>query len=541
MNIKEDINENCFFPICNLCGKILSIDLDLNILYSCQNENYSKKSSYIEFEKTHMKNIKTLNDELINNKNIYHYIYNEKEKNYKNIINNFKNKEDCPKHNYNISEYCKKCKKNICIFCGKEHEKHDRIKYIDIIPSSYKLDYLEQGIKNLEGFFNNIIIELDKWIKEASQTVEKIKKYLKDGILFIKRFYSNFNIKFLDYNYINNFENIYNYLSKDIFSSNSFRDNIKYFYESNNLGRKTEYLSKIFEDINEKDNIQKKIFKDTYKLNNFKFLSYLKDNYFLCRKLGSDELYLFYFFLNDIVLSSKVTINNCDLNYQKLSISISPYTNKIILCLYDSGLYIINYDLNLKQNQLSLVGEISLRKCTYCAEIKTNYYIAINYKNLILYENMNKKIDTESSIYLDIIIPVNQEYFIGSNCKDNNSNVYFYDIETIKEIKKIKCSYSVKNIYKLDKDFVIIIHVDYISLIYIKTKEVVQIIEYFYIYDLPYVYIKNNDIYLLSHHLIYKFEYLPENNDFLSKKVFLEYNDYKNELILLNFSNYENF
>ena len=71
--------------------------------------------------------------------------------------------------------------------------------------------------------------------------------------------------------------------------------------------------------------------------------------------------------------------------------------------------------------------------------------------------------------------PVNYEFFIIYD--KSNKNIYFYNVETLEGIKilnNIDC-YKIKRFRNL---YVIILNKKEIQLIYIKTKEIIQIIEF---------------------------------------------------------------
>ena len=52
----------------------------------------------------------------------------------------------CLKHNIDISQYCKTCKENLCVFCLKkidnksEHNNHDIINFSELIPDIKEIE-----------------------------------------------------------------------------------------------------------------------------------------------------------------------------------------------------------------------------------------------------------------------------------------------------------------------------------------------------------------------------------------------------------------
>ena len=284
----------------------------------------------------------------------------------------------------------------------------------------------------------------------------------------------------MNYNYIQNFNDIYNYLNNE-FDNNS-SNNLYKFYKSKELSEKTTYLNKVFKHLEETnsptDLIKINFNNPTFELKDYTFLSFLNDDYFLCYNNLFKKLYICYYFQNEIGYYSSIDINKYLSN--STYISISPYSNKIFLVFSKSNIiYIINYDLNLKENQLSLFWTIELYCCSYCTEIKKGFFLAITNDNLILYENLNKKMIIENSNHFEKIFPVNNEYFIGYKTNNNSeSYLYFYNVEDIKIFKKIKCISDIHIIFKLNEDYIIGFSKKYISFIFIKTKEIVQIIDF---------------------------------------------------------------
>lgn len=539
MKKQEDINEDVYFPICYKCGDILKINVDLNVSYTCLNENYSKVCSYSEFDKKYMKNINCLKNELKNNKNIPYYIYNEKEKHYNYIINYFRKKEDCPNHNYNISEFCKQCNKNICVFCNKDHGGHEREKYAEIIPTHYNYDKIKEELKNQENYLDSLLLKLDKWKEEMYIMIERLKILIKDEISFIKKFCSNYNEKFLNFNYINNFNNIYKYIDgKNGYFKGNSRNNLNQFYKEECLSKQTNYLINIFENMENSEKIESDLLKRASKSINYYYLSYLNEDYFLFLSKYNDKLMLAYYLYNEVHSSSELTIEDIDKYYSYSNISISSYSNKIFLNIQYQGIYIIKYDLNLKENQLELLRLIPLNNSINCVEIKKDYLLVIEYNKFILYENMNKKLDFQNQSNINEIIPINNEYFVGYN---NDSYIYFYDINKFNKIKEIKCNNQIRKIYKLDDDYIFVIDENLIYLIYIKIKEIVQIIDNCNYYCPSFFIKKNNNIYMLSKRNVYKFTYSHDNNEAIQKKFDLDYCYDLNHLMLIVFINYENF
>ena len=213
---EKDKNNIYYIPVCKRCGDILDIRIKpftFEINYYCENEELFKTTSIEKFTKKNMKNVNTLMKELHEEKNLPKYLYDEKENNYTKITKYFNSKQICEDHGHDISEYCKKCKQNICCFCNTEnnHLNHENQieSYFKIIPTSYQLNNIMHELEKREKFVELFIHKLEKWKYEILSMVEKLKNNLKNELKFMKALVSNFNKKFLNYNYITNFNYIY--------------------------------------------------------------------------------------------------------------------------------------------------------------------------------------------------------------------------------------------------------------------------------------------------------------------------------------------
>jgi len=315
--------------------------------------------------------------------------------------------------------------------------------------------------------------------------IKKIVNYLKDEINFIKKFGDNYKKNYINYNYINNFNNIHNYLEK-INKDESIILWNKYIYLFNkekNFFKKSEYLMNVLKNAEEvkeiKENEDFSIFSSyNNDLSGYYFLTFINKYYLLSYNKKSNNICLMYYFNDNYEISSEIKINNTN-NYETINFtSISSFYNKIYICL-NSKIMIFNYNLSKKKNTIDKIGEISLKYCYICVEIKKDYLLGYNRNQFVLYNNMIFKKRLNYKYELNNIISINNEYFIGTNIKNNI--IIFYDINTLKEIKRLNILVS-DNIGKFKEKFIINIPKLEIYLIYIKTKEIVQRIQIFDIY-----------------------------------------------------------
>ena len=536
MKNDEDIDEKYCFPICHLCGAILNINLGLNVNISCEKDDLSKKISYLEFNKAYFKNIYQLNNELLKNNNLPSYMNEEIKRNYNHILNYFNKKQICKEHNYDKTIYCKNCNKNICLFCKSKHFNHDIIKYIDIIPTEFNYENLKNKIEERENNVKKIIIMLEEWKKDIFKMIEKLKNILKEEINFLKKFYFSFNNRYLNYNYIKNFNNIYNYLNNADINNLLNKKKLNDLCNKKKLSDKTKILNEIFMELEK----EKKLSMSIYNLKDeFGFITLLTDNYFIYEKNGI--IYLAYYYKNKINNVSKIVLNE---NYKRLDeiceVSVSSFTNKIFIILNGEYIYIIKYNLNLGKEQLSIIKIIeekqNLSFCN-CVEIKNDYYLisSLNYILLFIDNTIVKKKEFDNNI--EALLPINNEYFIVLN----GCYIDFYDLKEFKSIKKIKHNNLILNIFKFQENYVIYTSEQGIKIIYLKTKEIIQNIQ---IYDLfnCFFYVKMNNIFIISNYYIFDIKYLPDDKEFIVDELPSDgYGLYNPQITLLCYALYKNF
>ena len=104
------------------------------------------------------------------------------------IIINYNNKNYiCNKHNEILFKYCKDCKKDMCLFCVKEHKNHKIISYedkmIDIEEIKKKMEKLgdimntfKKNIKDIINKFNNILNNMDIYYKINNEIINRYEK-----------------------------------------------------------------------------------------------------------------------------------------------------------------------------------------------------------------------------------------------------------------------------------------------------------------------------------------------------------------------------
>jgi len=510
MEQEKDLNNKIFLPLCQLCGNILNIKINpitFEINYYCENEAFSKCKSYSEFEKNNIKNLSFLNDELKNDRNIQKY----KANNYNNILKLFSEFEICKEHKFNISEYCTICKNNICLFCSKEekhkYHKDEIIKYSDIIPSNYENEKVNKMLDEREKFITSFINKIENWKNETIKKVENLENILYKEIKILRKMTSNFNKKYLNYNYINNFNNIYEYLLGN-------RNEYVYdFYKENNFNEMSLYLLKIFENLELEKNKNLNyeiIFKgkktENDEIYNFDNLVNLNDNYFIYKNY--ELIGIINYYQNKYHLVAQTNIENDD--FLSSSIRVSNFDNKIIY-FNSNQIFILKY--NLYENTIDISEIIPFNNFLNCVEIKKEYLLILKEQELIIWKN--KKIEISKIISDDIsnIIPINNDYFIGYF----SESISFYNTNTLEKIKTLNDIDLSLKISKFRNEFIICVGYGKITLISIKTKELVQTLEFYYSYFHYlniYIYIDSKFIFIIQNDNFSEYKYHNFSKDF---------------------------
>ena len=162
-----------------------------------------------------------------------------------NIINHEQINYICAKHNDMYTNYCKKCKINICMQCNDEHLNHENIFLGNIISNKKDmLNKIYELKENIDIFKNNIdnIINMLNDVKNRIDRLYKIKEDLINNYEIKNRNYELlFNLKMMndnndilkdlnkinnEYNIINKFYyifNIYNKIKKKVIKNNEIK------------------------------------------------------------------------------------------------------------------------------------------------------------------------------------------------------------------------------------------------------------------------------------------------------------------------------
>ncbi len=75
----------------------------------------------------------------------------------------------CKIHSNLYDFYCIQCKKNLCIYCQKEHKNHNLINLLEFNYSEESKNKLEEEIKNIENQIKNLDIIKQKIINDINK------------------------------------------------------------------------------------------------------------------------------------------------------------------------------------------------------------------------------------------------------------------------------------------------------------------------------------------------------------------------------------
>ena len=216
-----------------------------------------------------------------------------------------------------FSSYCFYCKKNLCTKCETEHQKHKIIKF-DCIYSSTHSEY-----KN----------ELQKKLGELKEKTDTLKDYIQSIIEKLNNIEKNLDINYNIYNHIINCYdyNLQNYYTLKNIYNIQFDDEIQQLNEiinENNEFNKYSYILKLYDDINDINQIKIKLKIEKEKrnnINNISTSSSYSDNILIKQtKVFGDE------FVKNNKDKCKVMINNEEVNLQE-SYFLTDDDSEIIL------------------------------------------------------------------------------------------------------------------------------------------------------------------------------------------------------------------
>ena len=513
--LKENEESIFYIPICKKknCNGILELEFDLQnfvVNYQCEKDiNHNRKSIYFEtFNKYYLEkqNIDKcticlhnleIKYECKQCEKLYCHTCFLKDEHIKENKNNAKIKsEHCEIHNSVNNIYCFNCLKNICDFCKENNycKEHDIIKLSEIKPNFNQLESLKNKMKEKKNYIKELINSIDTWLMKITKKINLLKKNLKDEMLLLDKIFGNFNQHFLNYTYYSNF----NKFNKFIKISNN--NNLYEFYNSFNFKNQTKIMFQILFDDKKIELQRKKGF--------FKSLSEDKNDWCsLISKIDEENFFIYSSYYNYVWLvelnniknkdndsnEKKITLydnNLLEFNEEILSVTSSLQSKKIYCCLqHKREIRIINFDLDEKKLKLD---ELIIRDNNYfnkCIELDYDLVAAIDKNSISLWriDKLNKSYFKEKKIELYFepfdLLKIDENFIISTFF--DTKEVVFYDktnLDTNKVIKNVDIIKSHNCLFSFG-EYIIINCEKGISLLLIKTKEIVQ---YINSYNEPY-------------------------------------------------------
>ena len=252
--------------ICNKCGENIKILIDnYKIkLFGCKNGHEINNLTFEEFEKSQIideSKIECNKCKSKNKGNTYENTFykcntckmnlcplckTNHDKSH-NIINYDLQFYICDIHNEKYSSYCKKCNKNICAYCGNEHNNHE--------ITLYKIEGKDKKINELNELKNKID-KLNKDIENIINILNNVMKNIEIYYNICNNYINNYDIKRINYEKL---ENINKIINKDIIKD------INNIINDNNINNKINKIIEINKKIKQEE--EKKIYEDMEKIN----------------------------------------------------------------------------------------------------------------------------------------------------------------------------------------------------------------------------------------------------------------------------------
>ena len=507
-------NENKFYyPFCRNpnCDGVLEIKINDNYFsldYECdKNEEHNGHNIYFKtFERFYLKEMKkdkcnNCNFALENTLKYQCKSCGEKfcsscfifHTHFKQDINNILIiSTKCKNHNANLIHYCKNCKKYLCNYCIKnddvKHIKKARENLYELMPSKVQFAKIKNRIKEYEDLINDI----DIWLKEFNKKILKLKQNIIDEKELISKLILNFNQSFINYSYFKNISYLNDYIK---YFNNEYLDK---YSKSSTFVEKSKILidyiineDKILHKEDSKIDLFDIILEDSNILNNGIIIKITDDHFF---KYSNED---------KKVQLVKYEVNNLDKIVEKIKVEqkfrdsiygVTVHNNldnihNIYACLNNhKKVAIFTFD---SKNHIFGKHKITIIKMgsgyfKKAIQLSNDLVATFDNDNEIDIWTKDQEKDgrythlNNISSFDDItdILSVNSEFFISSHYDDEK--IKFYDIESLtikKTLNKVDCVSTKDSLLLLDDQYIIINCRKGFALIYIKTKELVQYIE----------------------------------------------------------------
>ena len=168
--------------------------------------------------------------------------HNKKNKEHR-IINFIKKSYKCEIHKTFFTKYCKDCKLNLCLICGRDHKNHKVIDFQELILT--KEDH-QKEISILKENFDKLNEEIDDIIKKLTTVKDNFNIYYN----IYNDIINNYNCENTNYELLCNIAEFKNY-------NNNIRNDIDPIIKDDNISNKFNGIFKIYEKMTNKNSIIK--------------------------------------------------------------------------------------------------------------------------------------------------------------------------------------------------------------------------------------------------------------------------------------------
>ena len=532
--MSQDVNPNIvYYPkcYCKECNGFLNLTINPNnfsISSKCQdNKTHDRSCIYFKtFKKYYLEkeeNFSCINCSNIEKNQIFQCLDCKKKNNDSNYCafclfkdfekNNHKNfiaynKNKCKIHNMYFSDYCKNCRKNICIECYKNsnHVDHDIFSYIKNVFNEHEILELEKQINEKSEKTINLIVKIEEWFREIKRKTYELIQNLKDELDLYKTILLNYNRDILNYRYVQNFIFFKNFFQ----NSMDKNENLIQFENKIDFKECSIALINVFTNLGNKreDNNKNRFKGNITKINNasYKMIKRINNELLFCQNkknkiyIGSRSEYTMKRYSNSIK----------DFTNEIKSFTLIPKLNLILICISKSKtVKIIKY--NLDKNSLINITQIidnmnNNSKCNFfnkCIMLSEKIYVTSDNDFIKIWKEENNNFisifnaEKKNSNTCDLL-SIDDNFFISCQYNIQSITVFDSSLKEIKKINNIDCINSNDCLFKLQEKYIIIHCMKGIGLFSIETKELIQYFvfdirkmcfdgnNYFYSFDVSY-------------------------------------------------------
>ena len=502
--LENNSSAKFYYPSCksNDCDGVLKITInnnDFSLDYECEkNKNHKGKNIYFKtFERFYLKEICTDKCQKCNShlENYIKYKCKICEKFYclscfvfdehinKNINNLIIISTKCPIHKGNFAHFCVNCKEYLCNFCLKDssniHKRDEIINIYELMPSKNEIEKLSNRIKEYDELIKNI----DLWMKELNRKVERLKRNLLDEKELLSKLIINFNQFFVNYSYFSNFHYLNKYSN---YFNNEYLDK---FSKCFTFKEKTKILLKFFtSNLKPKSpmNIHENYFLKNYYSIDKGIIMKIRDHYFFEYSPKYDEINIMNYNKDKDIMSklekTKITFRNKIFSTSFYNITNMTYTIYACLC-NEKKVVIFNLDLlsgsmKLSKDKLIKYENGHFKKCIQLS----NELIATADDYCINLWDKTKKNDIgfikcgeiKLGTGVSDILSLNSDYFISSHYF--SEKIIFFNTNLRakeKTVTKIDCMDSLNSLLIFNENIIVNCKGGF-ALISIKTREMIQ-------------------------------------------------------------------